>query len=444
MEAKSRSRNNSRHKHEGGDPGSKHHSRESLRESFKKVRDFSHILAEPLEIEDYVIQSMPDVSPTKWHLAHTSWFFETFVLSKAVKGYKSLSPQYSYLFNSYYVQAGERHLRPKRGLISRPTVEETYHYRNHVDEHMSRFMEDADAKEWKEFSPVIEIGIHHEQQHQELIVTDIKHVFSENPLRPVYKPRAAASGRSAGKAPDAGWIDVEGGVHSIGHNGTGFGYDNEYPMHKVYIEPFRLQSRLVTNGEYMEFIEDGGYETPELWLSEGWATAESRNWSSPFYWERKNGEWAHFTLSGMKTVNPEEPVCHVSYFEADAYARWSDARLPTEAEWEVAAGTIPVEGNFAESLSFHPEATAKNGRGLRQMYGDVWEWTQSSYSPYPGFKTLPGALGEYNGKFMCNQYVLRGGSCATSESHIRKTYRNFFPPDARWQFMGIRLAKDRE
>ncbi|HVY54123.1 MAG TPA: ergothioneine biosynthesis protein EgtB, partial [Thermodesulfobacteriota bacterium] len=316
MELKSKSRNTGRHKQDGGDSEPKNLSRENLRDSFKTVRAFSHTLAEPLEIEDYVIQSMPDVSPTKWHLAHTSWFFETFVLSKAVKRYKSPSPQYAYLFNSYYVQAGERHLRPKRGLISRPTVEETYHYRNHVDEHMSRFMEEADEKEWKEFSPVIEIGIHHEQQHQELIVTDIKHVFSENPLRPVYKPRAAASGRSAGKAPDAGWIDVEGGVHSIGHNGTGFGYDNEYPMHKVYIEPFRLQSRLVTNGEYMEFIEDGGYETPELWLSEGWATAESRNWSSPFYWECKNGEWAHFTLSGMKTVNPEEPVCHVSYFEA--------------------------------------------------------------------------------------------------------------------------------
>lgn len=443
MAAKATSRNTNRHKNEGGSEP-KTISKEILSESYKTVRDFSHTLAGPLEIEDYVIQSMPDVSPTKWHLAHTSWFFETFVLARAVKGYKSPSPQYAYLFNSYYVQAGERHSRPKRGLISRPTVEETYLYRNHVDEHMSRFMEDADSKEWKEFSPVIEIGIHHEQQHQELIVTDIKHVFSENPLHPVYRPSAASSGNGERKTPDAGWIDFGGGVHSIGHDDKGFGYDNEYPRHKVYLDPFRLQSRLITNGEYVEFIEDGGYETPELWLSEGWATAESRKWSSPFYWERKNGKWVHFTLSGMKTVNPDEPVCHVSYFEADAYARWAGSRLPTEAEWEVAAGNVPVEGNFAESLSFHPEApsAARNGGGLRQMYGDVWEWTQSSYSPYPGFKTLPGALGEYNGKFMCNQYVLRGGSCATPGSHIRKTYRNFFPPDARWQFMGIRLAKD--
>ena len=408
------------------------------------MRDFSHTLAEPLEIEDYVIQSMPDVSPTKWHLAHTSWFFETFVLSKAVKGYKSPCPQYAYLFNSYYVQAGERHLRPKRGLISRPTVEETYHYRNHVDEHMLSLMEEADEKEWKEFAPVIEIGVHHEQQHQELIVTDIKHVFSENPLHPVYRPGAASNARSSKKAPDAKWIDFDGGVHSIGHGGAGFGYDNEYPSHKVYLEPFMLQSRLVTNGEYIEFIEYGGYETPELWLSEGWATVETRKWDSPFYWEKKNGRWSQFTLSGMRTVDPEEPVCHVSYFEADAYARWAGARLPTEAEWEAAAGAVPVEGNFAESLTFHPVplGTAKNGYELKQMYGDVWEWTQSSYAPYPGFKTLPGALGEYNGKFMCNQYVLRGGSCATSKTHIRKTYRNFFPTDARWQFMGIRLAKD--
>jgi ergothioneine biosynthesis protein EgtB len=241
------------------------------------------------------------------------------------------------------------------------------------------------------------------------------------------------------------WIDFEGGVNLIGHEGKGFGYDNEYPRHKVYLEPFRLQSRLVTNGEYIEFIEDGGYETPELWLSEGWATVESRSWKAPFYWERKNGKWACFTLSGMRSVNTEEPVCHVSYFEADAYARWTGARLPTESEWEVAAGGLPVEGNFVEELSFHPEAHAsvKVQHPLRQMYGDVWEWTQSPYTSYPGFKTLPGALGEYNGKFMCNQFVLRGGSCATSKSHIRKTYRNFFPPDARWQFMGIRLATDR-
>lgn len=444
MEAKAKSRENNHLKgnRDHREPG--HESRESLTKSFKTVRGFSHTLAEPLEIEDYVIQSMPDVSPTKWHLAHTSWFFETFVLSKAVKGYKSPSPQYAYLFNSYYVQAGERHLRPKRGLISRPTVEETYDYRNYVDEHMIGFMDGAGEKEWKEFSPVIEIGIHHEQQHQELIVTDIKHVFSENPLRPVYVANSDKNGKPAKGATPAKWIDFEGGIRHIGHDGKGFGYDNEFPRHKVYLEPFCLQSRLVTNGEFIGFIEDGGYGTPELWLSEGWAAVESRNWQAPFYWERKNGKWAYFTLSGMRSVNPEEPVCHVSYFEADAYARWAGARLPSEAEWEAAAANLPLEGSFAEDLSFHPRALGpdKDRHPLRQMYGDVWEWTQSPYTSYPGFKTLPGALGEYNGKFMCNQFVLRGGSCATPKSHIRKTYRNFFPPDARWQFMGIRLAKD--
>jgi ergothioneine biosynthesis protein EgtB len=445
MEARTKSRESNPEKSKGDNARPGGLSRGVIRERYKTVREFSHTLAEPLEIEDYVIQSMPDVSPTKWHLAHTSWFFETFVLSKAVKGYKSPSPQYAYLFNSYYVQAGERHLRPKRGLISRPTVEETYRYRNYVDEHMLRFMDDAGEREWNEFSPVIEIGIHHEQQHQELIVTDIKHVFSENPLRPVYKAESHKNGRSATPAPPAKWVPYDSGVYHIGHPGKGFGYDNEYPRHKIYLEPFSLQSRPVTNGDYIGFIEAGGYATPELWLSEGWAAVETRGWKAPFYWEKKNGKWAQFTLSGMRSVNIEEPVCHVSYFEADAYARWAGARLPTEAEWEIASEGVPVEGNFAESLTFRPGVpeTVKNKHPLHQMYGDVWEWTQSPYTSYPGFKTLPGALGEYNGKFMCNQYVLRGGSCATPKSHIRNTYRNFFPPDARWQFMGIRLAKDR-
>lgn len=419
------------------------HSKERLTESYKSVRELSGALAEPLEIEDYVIQSMPDVSPTKWHLAHTSWFFETFVLSEAIKDYKSPSPQYAYLFNSYYVQAGERHLRPKRGLISRPTVEETYNYRSFVDEHMIRFMEDADDKKWKEYAPVIEIGIHHEQQHQELIVTDIKHVFSENPLRPEYVKKPV-NGSASAHPPPAEWIAFEEGIYSIGHDGKGFGYDNEYPRHTVFLNPFALQSRLVTNLEYMEFMEDGGYETPELWLSEGWATVETNNWKAPFYWESKDGEWSQFTLSGTRNVSPNEPVCHLSYFEADAYARWAGARLPTEAEWEVAAEGPQIDGNFVDNKNFHPSPlNEKAGKdSLHQMYGDVWEWTQSAYSSYPGFKTLPGALGEYNGKFMCNQFVLRGGSCATSKSHIRKTYRNFFPPDARWQFTGLRLAKD--
>lgn len=418
---------------------------ENLIESYKTVREFSHTLAEPLEIEDYVVQSMPDVSPTKWHLAHTSWFFETFVLSKALKDYKSPNSQYAYLFNSYYVQAGERHLRPKRGLISRPTVEETYSYRNHVDESMIQFMENADNKEWEELASVIEIGIHHEQQHQELIVTDIKHVLSENPLNLQYL-RRKDNGTSSLKPEELKWVDFDGGVFEIGNKGEGFGYDNEYPNHKVYLNPYKLGSRLITNSEYIEFIEDGGYQTPEIWLSEGWATVETENWNAPLYWQKVNGKWMQFTLSGLREIEPGEPVTHVSYFEADAFARWSGSRLPTEAEWEVAASNIEIEGNFVDNLNFHPVSMEKstNGSQLSQMYGDVWEWTQSSYSAYPGFKTAPGALGEYNGKFMCNQMVLRGGSCATSKSHIRKTYRNFFPTNARWQFMGIRLAKDSE
>jgi ergothioneine biosynthesis protein EgtB len=415
--------------------------RDYLTKSYKSVRDFSLVLSAPLEIEDYVIQSMPDTSPTKWHLAHTSWFFETFVLSKVIKEYKSPSPQYAYLFNSYYIQAGERHLRPKRGLISRPTVRETLDYRRHVDEHMVRFMDSASEREWKELSPSIEIGIHHEQQHQELIVTDIKHVFSENPLRPVYSKGAARKGAQA--AGPGEWVSFDGGIYAVGHNGDGFGYDNEYPLHKAYLEPFRINSRLVTNREYIEFMEDGGYENAALWLSEGWAKIQSTGWNAPFYWERDGDRWRYFTLSGMRDVEPDEPVCHVSYFEADAFARWAGGRLPTEAEWEVAAADVPMEGNFVEERVFHPvPARASGDEPLIQMYGDVWEWTQSAYTSYPGFKTLPGALGEYNGKFMCNQFVLRGGSCATSETHIRKTYRNFFPPDARWQFMGIRLASD--
>ncbi len=420
-------------------------SREKLIESYKTVRQFSHTLAEPLEIEDYVVQSMPDVSPTKWHLAHTSWFFETFVLSKALSDYKSPNSQYAYLFNSYYVQAGERHLRPKRGLISRPTVEETYSYRNHVDESMLQFMENADDKEWQQLESVIEIGVHHEQQHQELIVTDIKHVLSENPLHPKYINNDR-NGNKADIPGDLKWADFDGGLFYIGNKGSGFGYDNEYPEHKVYLNSYKLGSRLVTNSEYIEFIEDKGYETPEIWLSEGWATVETNNWNAPLYWQKQNGQWMQFTLTGLRKVEPDEPVTHVSYFEADAFARWAGSRLPTESEWEVAASNIEIEGNFVDDLKFHPVGldNSSNGNSLKQMYGDVWEWTQSSYSAYPGYKTLPGALGEYNGKFMCNQMVLRGGSCATSKSHIRKTYRNFFPTNARWQFMGIRLAKDSE
>jgi ergothioneine biosynthesis protein EgtB len=416
--------------------------RKILIKRYKEVRGFTHKLCEPLVTEDYIIQSMPDVSPTKWHLAHTSWFFEAFVLSKADENYRSIHPLYTYLFNSYYVQVGERFTRAERGLLSRPTVKEVYDYRKYVDEHLLNFLKDADEKTLKDYGPVIEIGLNHEQQHQELLLTDIKHVFSVNPLNPVYKEKES---KLNDKVLPLNWKKFEGGVFEIGHGGNGFTYDNETPRHKEYLEPFELACRLTTNGEFIKFMEAGGYEKPELWLSDGWATVEKENWKSPMYWYKKDGEWYYFTLNGVRKVDLNEPVCHVSFYEADAFARWTGARLPTEAEWETAAGEVKPEGNFVESMSFHPVRLDEDTAGskeLQQMYGDVWEWTRSSYSPYPGYKTLPGALGEYNGKFMSSQMVLRGGSCATSITHIRKTYRNFFAPHSRWQFMGIRLAKD--
>jgi ergothioneine biosynthesis protein EgtB len=406
---------------------------------YRQVRNFSSELCRPLLTEDYVIQSMPDVSPTKWHLAHTSWFFEAFVLSKAFPDYVSLHPQYNFLFNSYYVLVGERWTRSRRGMLSRPTVDEVYKYRDYVDEKMLEFLEHSGEDIYQKFAPIVEIGIHHEQQHQELILTDIKHVFSINPLNPVYLEREQ---KLIPDIPDLSWVPFDGGIFEIGFEGKGFSYDNEGPRHKEYIEPFKLSSRLITNKEYLEFIEDKGYQRAELWLSDGYAAAENEKWNTPLYWKKENGEWHVFTLNGKQIINPNEPVCHVSFYEADAYARWAGSRLPSEAEWEIAADNITVNGNFVENKNFHPVPPGTPDGKLQQMYGDVWEWTRSSYSPYPGYKTLPGALGEYNGKFMSSQMVLRGGSCATSASHIRKTYRNFFPPNARWQFMGIRLAKD--
>jgi ergothioneine biosynthesis protein EgtB len=414
----------------------------SLVSRYKIVRELSETLCKPLVTEDYIIQSMPDVSPTKWHLAHTSWFFETFILSQINPLYKSPHPQYKYLFNSYYVQVGKRHARPERGLLSRPTVEEVYRYRHYVDQNMVEFLEGADEAQTEEIMPLLDVGLNHEQQHQELMLTDIKHVFSVNPLRPAYlnSKYVVPELRSV---PEMKWVSFPEGVYSIGHEGEGFAFDNESPHHKVYLQAFELTSRLVTNGEYLAFMEDGGYKRPELWLSDGWYTVEMNGWEAPLYWERLGGRWWNFTLSGMHEVNLNEPVSHVSYYEAEAFARWAGARLPFESEWEVAASKVPMEGNFVDSGNCHPVALREMPNvNLKQMFGDVWEWTQSPYIPYPGYKTLPGALGEYNGKFMSNQMVLRGGSCATSRSHIRKTYRNFFPPSARWQFMGIRLAKD--
>jgi ergothioneine biosynthesis protein EgtB len=416
-----------------------------LIEQFRQVRDFSTRLCRSLEPEDYVVQSMPDVSPTKWHLAHTSWFFETFVLKVWMQRYRSEVPQYAYLFNSYYNAAGDMHRRDLRGLISRPTVAETYRFRESIDQCVIKLLEEADDALLSEIEPVLTLGVHHEQQHQELLVTDIKHVFSQNPLYPVFQPDAVQP-KTAKVAPQH-FVEFDEATVMIGHDGAGFSYDNEGPRHRALVPAFSLSNRLITNGEYLAFMEAGGYTRPEFWLSLGWTTVNdhaSGGWQAPLYWVQRDGAWWNFTLSGFRPVNESEPVTHVSYFEADAYANWDGARLPTEFEWEYAASELPIEGNFVDAQRFHPApAGGANGNdALLQMFGDVWQWTRSAYLPYPGYRAVPGALGEYNGKFMCNQMVLRGGSCATSRSHIRPTYRNFFQPEKRWQFTGIRLARD--
>lgn len=406
---------------------------------YRAVRRQSERLCDPLVPEDYVVQSMPDVSPTKWHLAHTSWFFETFLLSPHGRGYQPFDPHFGYLFNSYYVTVGDRHCRQNRGLLSRPTVQQVYAYRRHVDAAMEQFISELAPAQLVELGPVIQLGLHHEQQHQELMLTDIKHVFWVNPMRPAYRPRAS---ERVAQAPPMRWERFDEGTHWVGHDGHGFAFDNEGPRHRVFLEPFQLSSRLVTNGEYKRFIEDEGYGRPDLWLSMGWAVVQQEQWQAPLYWIKQDGRWLHHTLAGLRPVDDAEPVCHVSYFEADAYARWAGARLASEFEWEVASQSAPVEGNFVNSARYHPAALAEERSGLSQMFGDVWEWTGSAYLAYPGYRPPAGALGEYNGKFMCNQFVLRGGSCATPRDHVRRTYRNFFPPEARWQFTGIRLARE--
>ena len=417
-------------------------SQDYLLEKYQEIRSFTEELCEPLENEDYVIQSMEDVSPTKWHIGHTSWFFETFVLKEEYPDYQPLHSQYAYIFNSYYVSAGQRHCRPKRGLLSRPTVQEVYDYRAHVDQHILAFLEGLDEERLETWAPVLEIGFNHEQQHQELMLTDLKHNLSINPLRPAYHKKPYPQNGGHQVAPLA-WVAFEEGIQPIGHDGQGFAFDNEFPQHRVFVEPFELASRLVTNGEFLAFMNDGGYARHDLWLSEGFGWVQRQEWKAPLYWEQIDGEWWVQTLYGLQKVDASEPVCHVSYYEADAYARWAGARLPTEFEWEIASDGVATGANLADNRRFHPQALNGNAipGGLSQMIGDVWEWTSSHYSPYPGYSTAEGALGEYNGKFMANQFVLRGGSCATSQSHIRPTYRNFFPADAGWQFTGIRLAK---
>jgi ergothioneine biosynthesis protein EgtB len=413
-----------------------------LTQQYRQVREATVALCATLSPEDYVVQSMPDASPAKWHLAHTSWFFEEFVLQNIIEGYEFFDSDYRFLFNSYYNAVGPMHTRANRGLLSRPTVQQVLDYRAAVD---ARVLGCIDAGLPEEAAAVLILGLHHEQQHQELLLTDIKHLFSCNPLLPAFAPRAAMQSRVA---PALTFRNFEGGLVEVGHEGPGFSFDNEGPRHRVWLEPFQLATRLTTNAEYLEFIRAGGYQNAALWLSDGWATVVREGWTRPIYWSPSLD--AEFTLDGgLRELEPYTPVTHLSCYEADAFARWAGARLPTEFEWELAARDLPRSGNFVENRHWHPLAATLSGPAgvtteppLLQMFGDVWEWTQSAYSPYPGYRPAAGALGEYNGKFMVNQLVLRGGSCATPSSHIRPTYRNFFPPTARWQFSGVRLARD--
>ena len=404
------------------------------------VRAATVNLCAPLAIEDHVVQSMPDASPAKWHLGHTSWFFEEFVLARAVADYRPLHEPYRYLFNSYYNAVGPMHCRAARGLLSRPTVAEVMAYRAAVDERLTALLDAGSLPE--ELQEVLTLGLEHERQHQELLLTDIKHLFSLNPLLPAYRERPRSQQLRAAPLRHLGF---EGGITGIGYAGTGFCFDNELPRHRALLAPFRLANRPATNGEYLQFVRAGGYEDPRLWLSDGWSLARREQWQRPLYWSPSLEE--EFTLTGMRELDPEGPLCHLSYYEADAFARWAGARLPTESEWEFAAGTVPLTGSFVERREWHPQAAVTPVAGshpdtLLQMFGDLWQWTQSAYAPYPGYSPAAGALGEYNGKFMINQLVLRGGSCATPREHIRVSYRNFFPPAARWQFSGVRLAGD--
>ena len=408
----------------------------SLLQRYMRMREMSLHLCAPLSVEDHALQPMPDASPAKWHLAHTTWFFETFVLSQYMQDFRPYHPAFRNLFNSYYNAVGDRPLRNLRHILSRPTLDEVHAYRLYVDEAMVHLLT-LDLPE--EAVKLIELGINHEQQHQELIVTDVKNGLYANPLRPAYRNVPRRVSAKAGETQPLRWQGFPDGVHSIGFEASGFAFDNEGPQHNVYLQPYRIASRLVTNGEYLEFVRDGAYANPLLWLSDGWDAVRNNGWQAPLYWEQRDGEWLNYTMDGLEPVRDNEPVCHISFYEADAYARWAGARLPSEFEWEVAARTCRIEGNFVESGVLHPQPACSD-EPISQMFGDVWEWTSSPYVAYPGFSPAAGAVGEYNGKFMCNQIILRGGSCATPQSHIRATYRNFFPPHVRWQFMGLRLG----
>ena len=411
---------------------------DELRQIYQDVRSASGRLGASLSDADATVQSMPDASPAKWHLAHTTWFFETMVLGPHLPGYSVFDESHNFLFNSYYETIGARLPRPNRGMITRPALADVYNYREYVDAAMTKLLSKGPPAQVAE---LIELGCHHEQQHQELLLTDILHLFSQSPLRPAYKTSgASAAGASA-------WTPLEyklfdGGLVGVGHGDQGFAFDCEGPSHRVFIEPFKLATRLVTNKEWLEFMADDGYRNPLLWLSEGWAKVRERDWVCPLYWEERSGEWWSMTLEGLQPVDPAAPVSHVSYFEADAFATWAGGRLPTEFEWEHSARQNSQRGNFVESGKLRAQPAPRPDGSVRQLFGDVWEWTRSAFLPYPRFRAAEGAVGEYNGKFMSGQYVLRGGSCVTPASHIRASYRNFFPPDARWQFSGLRLAAD--
>jgi len=413
--------------------------REQLLDSYQHVRHESLHICAPLETEDYVIQTMPDVSPPKWHLAHTTWFFETFLLARFDSNYKAFHPAYDYLFNSYYLTHGQPFPRPQRGLLSRPTVREILHYREAVDAAMQALLFSLDEKRYAEFEFFLHLGLNHEQQHQELLYTDIKHILAHNPLMPAYLQTTPKTLNNT-SAPALAMQAFSGGLVEVGHAGDGFAYDNEGPRHKVWLQDFALANRLLSNAEYLEFINDDGYQRPEFWLSEGWAVRQAQHWVAPLYWEQHDSEWWQFGFNGMQLLDPAAPVLHVSLFEADACARWAGKRLASEFEWEHVASQYPVSGNLRERAALQT-LPAESGE-ISQLYGDAWEWTASAYSAYPGYRPAAGTIGEYNGKFMSSQVVLRGGSFATPRDHIRASYRNFFYPADRWQFSGIRFAED--
>lgn len=412
-----------------------------LVDRFARVRSASVSLLDTLHPEDVGLQAAPHASPPKWHVAHTTWFFDTFVLAPFQPGYVPFDPAYAYLFNSYYESAGARQPRARRGDLSRPLLRDVLVYRAHVDAAVTELLLTAHGADASEIARRVSLGLHHEEQHQELLVMDVKVHFGVQPLLPAFRPERLEACVDPG---EARWVSVEGGVVSIGHEGAGFAYDNESPRHQVLLSPFALASRCITNAEWKAFVDDGGYRTPSLWLSDGWAWVQEEGVEAPEYW-RADGEggWGEFTVAGLGDLDPHAPVVHVSGFEAEAYAAWAGARLPTEFEWEAASASVSDtrEGTFLDDGRWHPRA-ATHGAGLRQLFGDVWEWTRSAYLPYPGFKPLDGALGEYNGKFMSSQWVLRGGCCASPRGHVRRTYRNFFYPQQRWMFGGLRLARD--